>query len=243
MPRGKTSAKSGKPSKRPIETYEHTGKKRINNPPVGLVNLNTEPPVPTHKTYEYMTPVPDVGRTLLSAPAGSGTNDGTSDAARRADKSVRPTLNYDPHLDPQLVWAGKKEHTSFEVPTVSLHVHERIDPSTIIEAVRRRNGNGVPEQPSLFERREENPPLRDAVDFYRHPHGWSNRLIAGDSLLVMNSLLEKEGMAGQVQMVYIDPPYGIKYGSNFQPFVNKRECEGRKRRGSDARTGDDKGLS
>jgi adenine-specific DNA-methyltransferase len=131
-------------------------------------------------------------------------------------------LDYDPHLDPQLVWAGKKEHTSFDVHTVSLHVHERIDPSTIIEAVR-RNGSSLPEQPSLFERREENPPLRDAVDFYRHPHGWSNRLIAGDSLLVMNSLLEKEGMAGQVQMVYIDPPYGIKYGSNFQPFVNRRD--------------------
>ena len=81
----------------------------------------------------------------------------------------------------------------------------------------------MPVQPSLFERREENPPLREAIDFYRHAHGWSNRLIAGDSLLVMNSLLEKEGMAGQVQMVYIDPPYGIKYGSNFQPFVNKRE--------------------
>jgi adenine-specific DNA-methyltransferase len=83
----------------------------------------------------------------------------------------------------------------------------------------------LPVQPSLFERREENPPLREAIDFYRHAHGWSNRLIAGDSLLVMNSLLEKEGMAGQVQMVYIDPPYGIKYGSNFQPFVNKREVK------------------
>ena len=80
-------------------------------------------------------------------------------------------------------------------------------------------------QPSLFERREENPPLREAIDFYRHAHGWSNRLIAGDSLLVMNSLLEKEGMAGQVQMVYIDPPYGMNYGSNFQPFVNKREVK------------------
>src|SRR5437016_809610 len=132
---------------------------------------------------------------------------------------------YDPHLDPQLVWAGKTERTSFEVPTVSLHVHERIDPKSIIEAVRKRNGNGQPTQPSLFESKAENPALREAIDFYKHPHGWSNRLIAGDSLLVMNSLLEKEGMAGQVQMVYIDPPYGIKYGSNFQPFVNKRDVK------------------
>ena len=67
--------------------------------------------------------------------------------------------------------------------------------------------------------------MREAIDFYKRPHNWSNRLIAGDSLLVMNSLLEKEGMAGQVQMVYIGPPYGIKYGSNFQPFVNKREVK------------------
>src|SRR5713101_7023777 len=128
--------------------------------------------------------------------------------------------SYDPHLDPQLIWASKAERTSFEVPTVSLHVHERIDSKTIIKAVRKRNGNGV--QPSLFEQPDENPPLREAIDFYKHAHNWSNRLIAGDSLLVMNSLLEKEGLAGQVQMVYLDPPYGIKYGSNFQPFVNKR---------------------
>lgn len=195
MPRGKTSG--GKPPKRPIERYEHRDKKRINNPPVGLVTPETDPVAPSHKTYDYVAPVPSV--------------------------KPRQELDYDPHLDPQLVWAGKKEHTSFEVPTVSLHVHERIDPHTIIDAVRKRNGDGLPVQPSLFETREENPPLREAIDFYRHAHGWSNRMIAGDSLLVMNSLLEKEGMAGQVQMVYLDPPYGIKYGSNFQPFVNKRD--------------------
>jgi adenine-specific DNA-methyltransferase len=132
--------------------------------------------------------------------------------------------SYDPHLDPQLVWAGKAEHTNFEVPTVSLHVHERIDPRSIIEAVRKQNqSEGV--QLSLFEIAEENPPIRQAIEFYKHQHNWSNRLVAGDSLLVMNSLLEKEGMAGQVQMIYFDPPYGIKYGSNFQPFVNKRDVK------------------
>jgi len=80
-------------------------------------------------------------------------------------------------------------------------------------------------QLSLFQTPGENPPIRQAIEFYRHKHGWSNRLIAGDSLLVMNSLLEKEELAGQVQMIYIDPPYGIKYGSNFQPFVNKRDVK------------------
>jgi adenine-specific DNA-methyltransferase len=131
---------------------------------------------------------------------------------------------YDPHLDPQLVWAGKAEHTSFEVPTVSLHVHERIDPRSIIEAVRKRKYEEAI-QLSLFQAPEENPPIREAIEFYKHKHNWTNRLVAGDSLLVMNSLLEKEGMAGQVQMIYIDPPYGIEYGSNFQPFVNKRDVK------------------
>jgi adenine-specific DNA-methyltransferase len=200
MPRKKGT--NGSPRKRPIERYEHKDKKRINNPQVGLVTPETDPVAPTHKTYDYITPVPSV--------------------------KPKQELDYDPHLDPQLVWAGKKEHSSFEVPTVSLHVHERIDPYTIIKAVRKKNGtngNGLPAQPSLFERPEEHRPLREEIDFYKHAHGWSNRLIAGDSLLVMNSLLEKEGMAGQVQMVYIDPPYGIKYGSNFQPFVNKRSVK------------------
>jgi adenine-specific DNA-methyltransferase len=188
-----------RPAKRIIGQYDHKGKKRVNNPPVGLVTKETDPQLPTHRTYDYIQPVP-------SAQPGKN-------------------LDYDPHLDPQLVWAGKKEHTSFEVPTVSLHVHERIDPRTIIEAVRKRNGNGRMIQGSLFETKEENPPLRDAIDFYKHAHNWSNRLIAGDSLLVMNSLLEKEGMGGHVQTIYIDPPYGIKYGSNFQPFVNKRDVK------------------
>ena len=159
--------------KREVENYTHTGKERVNNPPVGLVTPETDK---------------DAGKT---------------------------TYAYDPHLDPQLVWAGKAEHTSFKVPTVSLHVHERIDPRTIVEAVRRRSDSEP--QCSLFAVPAENPPIRQAIEFYKHKHNWTNRLIAGDSLL------EKEGLGGQVQMVYIDPPYGIRYSSNFQPFVNKRE--------------------
>jgi len=138
------------------------------------------------------------------------------------DTGEKKKYLYDPHLDPQLVWAGKAEHTSFEVPTVSLHVHERIDPKTIIETVKKEKDDGG--QLSLF---SEKKPLREAIDFYKHKEGWTNRLIAGDSLLVMNSLLEKEGMAGKVQMVYFDPPYGIKYGSNFQPYVQQREVKER----------------
>ncbi len=155
---------------------------------------------------------------INNPPAGLVTPDTDPDAGQQK------AYSYDPHLDPQLQWAGKAERMSFEVPTVSLHVHERIDPRTIIEAVSRQPAT-TDQQLALFAQPEENPPLREAIEFYRHAHGWSNRLIAGDSLLVMNSLLEKEGMAGKIQMIYIDPPYGIKYGSNFQPFVNKRDVK------------------
>ncbi len=173
-------AKRTKQSKS-IEHYQHSDKKRLNNPPVGLVNNSTD--------QEY----------------------GQS----------KKQYDYDPHLDPQLMWSGKSEHTSFEVPTVSLHVHERIDPKTIINSVQKEHAKH--QQMSLFEQEEK--PLREAIEFYKHKEGWTNRLIAGDSLLVMNSLLEKEGMEGKVQMMYFDPPYGISYGSNFQPFTNKRDVK------------------
>jgi adenine-specific DNA-methyltransferase len=127
--------------------------------------------------------------------------------------------SYDPHLDPQLIWAGKAEHTSFEVDVVPLHIHERISTRAILDAVRRPQ----PLQPDLF---GETPlPADQQIEFYRHEVGWANRLILGDSLLVMNSLLVKEGMAGKVQMIYVDPPYGIKYASNFQPRIDRRDVK------------------
>ena len=135
----------------------------------------------------------------------------------------KKTYTFDPHLDPELQWAGKTEGTSFDVDTVSLHAHERIDPLTIIEAVRNKEPESQRSLFYYFENPENNLPIRDAIEFYKHSEGWSNRLIAGDSLIVMNSLLEKEGMAGKIQMIYIDPPYGIKYGSNFQPFINRKD--------------------
>jgi adenine-specific DNA-methyltransferase len=127
--------------------------------------------------------------------------------------------SYDPHLDPQLVWAGKAEHTSFEVDVVPLHIHERISTRAILDAVRRPQ----PPQLDLF---GETPLSADQqIEFYKHEVGWANRLILGDSLLVMNSLLVKEGMAGKVQMIYMDPPYGIKYSSNFQPRIDRRDVK------------------
>jgi len=106
-------------------------------------------------------------------PVGLVTPDTDQDSGKK-------TYEYDPHLDPQLVWAGKAEHTSFEVPTVSLHVHERIDPRTIMETVRKRNGPKE-RQLTFFDLAEENPPMREAIQFYKHRHNWSNRMIAGHS--------------------------------------------------------------
>ena len=83
------------------------------------------------------------------------------------DTGRRKTYEYDPHLEPQLQWAGKAEHASFEVPTVSLHVHERIDPKTVVETVKKERTGMV--QPSLFEVNEK--PLREAIDFYQHKEG------------------------------------------------------------------------
>ncbi len=129
------------------------------------------------------------------------------------------TYAYDPHLDPQLVWAGKAEHTSFEVEVVSLHIHERISTRAILDAVRR------PQPPQLDLFGETPLPADKQIEFYKHEVNWANRLILGDSLLVMNSLLVKEGMAGKVQMIYVDPPYGIKYASNFQPRLDRRDVK------------------
>src|SRR3989338_7309688 len=132
---------------------------------------------------------------------------------------------YDPYLDPKLQWTGKKEGMSFDVDTVSLHVHERIDPLTIIENVKKKEETAQMQLFHYFESAGSNLPIREAIEFYKHSQNWSNLLIAGDSLIIMNSLLEKEGMSEKVQMIYIDPPNGIKYGSNFQPFVNKRDVK------------------
>ena len=120
------------------------------------------------------------------------------------DRSVaeKVTYAYDPHLDPQLVWAGKAEHTSFEVDTVSLHIHERVSTEAMLRAVRREDV-----QRTLFGDPQLSP--GQELDFYQHQTDWANRLILSDSLLVMNSLIRREGMAGKVQCIYIDPPYGV----------------------------------
>lgn len=218
-----------------IISYRHPDRRK-NNPEVGVVTPATDPAQPrTVWSYDpHLDPALqfDSGRSSIETLIDDALASGDSEAMRLALEELKRLQS------PYLNWTGKAERTSFAVDTVSLHVHERMDPMSILSAVRRQmspspsgrgaRGEGRMLQPGLFEAPFESLPLRDAIDFYHHDRGWANRLVAGDSLLVMNSLLQKESMAGQVQMIYLDPPYGIKYGSNFQPFVGKRDVKDRK---------------
>ncbi|MBQ7215336.1 MAG: site-specific DNA-methyltransferase [Synergistaceae bacterium] len=136
------------------------------------------------------------------------------------------TYSFDPHEAPKLDWAGKSEAESLTVPIMSIHEHERITPHKVIFTAMKK-----PQQEQQLSFFPETSPeqmfyeRQIAIDAYNHSENWRNRMIAGDSLIIMNSLLQKESMRGSVQMVYIDPPYGIKFGSNFQPFVNKRDVK------------------
>lgn len=130
-------------------------------------------------------------------------------AARQLSAMGRPFLN----------WAGKGERAEAQVPTLPLFVHERLSTQAVLASVRgmkRTKATAV----SLFA--DEGLDISDRVlKAYEHQAPWTNRMILGDSLLVMNSLLQYEGLGGKVQMIYMDPPYGVKFGSNFQPFVRK----------------------
>jgi adenine-specific DNA-methyltransferase len=212
-----------------ILSYRHD-QKRKNNPEVGMVDPETDPDDP--KTSWKYDPHIDPALQFDSSATRARMERLIDDALASKDEAVmRTALEELRRLQsPYLQWTGKAERTSFEVDTVSLHVHERIDPASILSAVRKQmedEKQGKTRQGNLFAAPFEQLPLRDAIDFYKHDKGWSNRLVLGDSLLVMNSLLQKESMAGQVQMIYMDPPYGIKYGSNFQPFIDKQEVTDR----------------
>ena len=145
------------------------------------------------------------------------------------DERTPQTVLYarDPSLDPQLVWKGKDEQDQkpLEVPAVPVYIQEKIHPQAIIEDIRERASAGKARQLDLFSDFNGIDEFEKKVDFYHHDQHWSNRMILGDSLLVMTSLAEKERLKGRVQMIYVDPPYGIKFGSNWQVSTRKREVK------------------
>ena len=169
-------------------TYTHDNEKRTNNPSVGIAD--PIPAKPKKKTYS------------ASLIDGERLND--------FDKPVSPQQSVDdPYETPRLEWYLKHETDEFKIDVLPLHVHEKINPSDIIKPLMNIR------QTSLFfgEERSRNAER----EFYQHEDAWSNRLILGDSLHVMTSLIENEpNVAGHVQMIYYDPPYGINYSSNFQ---------------------------
>jgi adenine-specific DNA-methyltransferase len=176
-----------------------------------------------------MKPGPKVRVDATSHPGASRSNIPTAELesfARPEEK--RPAIvRYprDPSLDPQLVWKGKDEQDSQDlaVPAVPIYIGETIDPLALVEELRAASQGARPEEQLGFFAPYTGLTFEEKVDFYRHPGKWSNRMILGDSLLVMTSLAEKEGLKGQVQTIYVDPPYGIKFGSNWQVSTRKRD--------------------
>jgi adenine-specific DNA-methyltransferase len=151
--------------------------------------------------------------------------DFVADEEKSPSKALYPR---DPSLDPQLVWKGKDEQDGEDltVEVVPVYIQEKIHPQAIVENLRAQDKRDDPDpQTALFFDEFDSLPFEDLVDFYRHEQNWSNRMILGDSLLVMTSLAEKEGLKGKVQMIYLDPPYGIKFGSNWQVSTRKRDVK------------------
>lgn len=140
-----------------------------------------------------------------------------------------PGLLYarDPSLDPQLVWKGKdaQDREALAVPAVPIYIQEKVHPQAIIENLRAGKAKATAEESLSLFADFNGIEFEEMIDFYHHQHKWQNRLILGDSLLVMASLAEKEGLKGQVQCIYLDPPYGIKFGSNWQVSTRKRDVK------------------
>ena len=138
-------------------------------------------------------------------------------------------------LDPQLVWRGKDEHDWSDLVTHAppLYIQEKVHPKVLIDDLLRRSASdkqAAEAQIDLFSDFNGLPDENAKTEFYQHDANWSNRMILGDSLQVMASLAEREGLRGQVQCIYIDPPYGIKFNSNFQWSTTSRRSQGREHR-------------
>ena len=209
-----------KNSEKEVKDYRHDTSKRKNNPPAGIAGQGRTPDTPKQE-YAYNPHLPPI---LRSDPHGDA--DKLPELLQKAlqepltpeeAKIIADALK---HHEPWLEWAGKQEAKSFTVDPVALHVHERVSTKAILKVAERENV-----QRQLFADPQQS--YNKAVEFYKHDVDWANRLILGDSLMVMSSLAHREDLAGKVQMIYIDPPYGIKFASNFQPTVFQREVKNR----------------
>jgi len=206
-----------------VQDYRHLEVKRKNNPPAKIAAEGVVPLLPKAK-YAYS---PRLSPALRFDPTGLPDKivELVHEAQRRSLTSDETDLLIDALRDhePWLEWTEKQEQHKkrfFEVDPVALHIHERVSVQAILKVAARQDV-----ERSLFADPEQE--YHEAVQFYRHDIDWTNRLILGDSLQVMSSLARREDLAGKVQMIYIDPPYGIKFASNFQPLVGKRDVKDR----------------
>jgi adenine-specific DNA-methyltransferase len=220
MPRGKKNKSVSKDTTTVDYRYPH--EKRTNIPPGRIAGEGTVPKV-AKVPYSYSPHLP---------PSLQFDQTGQPDALTElVDKATRTPLSAAEatklrdalqRYKPWLEWTGKRENHSFEIDPVALHMHERVSTQAILRVAAREDV-----QRDLFADPQQE--YAKAVQFYKHEVDWTNRLILGDSLQVMSSLAQREGLAGKVQMIYMDPPYGIKFGSNFQPEVGRREVGDRDR--------------
>ena len=214
-------ARRKRPGNKPeteVKDYRHEDATRKNNPPAGIAS-HAKIREKAKQVYAYNPHLP---------PQLRFDESGDSDRLPELlEKAQRGPLSADEvqvlaaalrHHDPWLEWAGKQEAKSFGVDPVALHIHERVSSKAIVKAAQREDV-----QRELFADPQQE--YREAVQFYQHDVDWTNRLVLGDSLTVMSSLAHREDLAGKVQMIYVDPPYGIKFASNFQPTVFKRNVE------------------
>lgn len=162
--------------------------------------------------WDAKNPAREQGEALIKQVLDAKTLEEAKAAASKLKSLSKSFLN----------WAGKAERLSFDVPTLPLFIHERLSTKAIIETLAGHKTDKQEDMFALFGDPQHS--ITDQVlKAYEFQDNWTNRMILGDSLVVMNSLLHYEGMGGQVQMIYMDPPYGVKFGSNFQPFVRKRD--------------------
>jgi adenine-specific DNA-methyltransferase len=195
--------------------------KRKNIPPAGLEAQGRIQETPKIR-YEYNPHLPPILRSASDAAAADQLPELLRTSRQRAltDEEARTLAAALRKHEPWLEWSGKREKPWFEVEPVALHIHERVSTQAILRVVARENV-----QRDLFADPQQS--YAQAVQFYQHDVDWSNRMILGDSLQVMASLARREDLAGRVQMIYIDPPYGIKFSSNFQPQLGQRDVKDR----------------
>lgn len=216
MPRKKGSAKPASPDA--VSTYKHTAKRK--NIPLAGLESNWKIEESQKLRYEYNPHLPPVLRIADDAPSADALPELLTKAATQPldrDELDLLTAALRRH-EPWLEWSGKREKPWFEVDPVALHIHERVSTQAILRVLAREDV-----QRDLFADPQQD--YAKAVQFYRHDVDWSNRMILGDSLAVMASLARREDLAGKVQMIYVDPPYGIKFASNFQPQLGQRDVK------------------